>query len=222
MDVFICARDNEDTLPDTFRCLEDCERSGFAFRFYVYENDSSDATPGMIADFLADRDGVLLSESIGTETFGHVVSRRRVECMAACRNACASLCKRPQPLSLVLDTNITFAPGTLRLLAQALAYDGACVGACAYGVDEFSQYYDTYALRTAAGAKTLPLTTGAMIPVRSAFGGMALYRSQQFRAAAYGVPCSIEDNEHVFLSDELRDHGVIVIVKGATCRWKRD
>lgn len=223
LDVFVCARNSAHELHNLFDGLQSCEDAGYTLRLFFYENDSTDSTKHLIAEFLKTRHGSLASENIGTTHYSHVVNKQRVANIAEARNKCMTLCtNNTSPISLVVDTGVVFNVDVVESLIIALD-DPLVVCACAYGVvQETGEYYDTYALRCNDGSKSLPLFLGSTLHVASAFGGLCAIKSAQYHQCTYTVPDDPEDNEHVGLCTQLRNHGEIVVCKKAKCSWKGD
>uniref|UniRef100_A0A6C0F5T2 Glycosyltransferase 2-like domain-containing protein n=1 Tax=viral metagenome TaxID=1070528 RepID=A0A6C0F5T2_9ZZZZ len=221
-DIFLCVRDNSDTLLDTFKCFEECEKAGFEFTYYIYENDSVDETAKIVTNFMKNKKGIFKSDKLNTKKFNHVTSKDRIKNMVLYRNNCKNLCNNFNKYAIVIDTNITFSIETLLKIKNVLDDDEYNVCGCAYGIDENNKYYDVYAFKSLRNKKNIDYSTGSFINVNSAFGGICIIRSYAYHKCHYGIPMNNEDNEHVFLCHELQKYGNIIIVKQALCTWKRD
>jgi len=209
------ARDVERELP---RNLERLERIGRCFaehRVVVFENDSVDATPKLLAE-AARRDPRLTvrSETLGTRRWGAVRDLERAAQMAGCRNRLqALLLDVAGDFDHVIVADLDLEGWSLDGLANAFGHDD-WDGMTSQGV-RFRRnrpfFYDGWAFRTLDDAPWHPHSLRAMVfprgtppvRVRSAFSGLAAYRMEAFAAGRYGG----EDCEHVVFHDSLARAG---------------
>lgn len=220
-DVFMCVRNNGGDLEKTLRCFKICEDNGYEFTYYIFENDSIDDTKEIVKDFLANRTGRFCSCNFKTTMWEHVVDRLRVKDMAFYRNMCKGMRQTtPSEYTLVVDTNISFSNDTLDQLLYPLLNDSSVVATFPYTQTAHGEYYDTYALRTIDDHKRLSFSTGSYIYVNSAFGGMCVLKSCHYSLVSYGIPDSLHDNEHVFLNNQLKELGELIICKKAISEWE--
>ena len=225
INTFICIRNNEQDIYSTLKCFEDCESNGVEFIYHVFENDSSDNTISIMKEFLSTRNGKIRSIVLNTTEWSHIVSSTRVANMALYRNECKKMCTTWDEceFSMVVDTNIQFTFEDVSILINSIKNDSSITASFPFSVVEnVGSYYDTYALRSASNKKYIPFSSGSYIYVKSAFGGLCIVPNKVYQQCYYGVPDDDSDNEHVFISEQLRTHGHLVICKSVRCKWKKD
>ena len=88
INVFMCLRNNADTLQNTFNSLKAIENhfTNFRFVYYIFENDSTDNTPSLISSFMQHRSGALKCCNLNTRQWGSVKDTQRSSDMARYRN----------------------------------------------------------------------------------------------------------------------------------------
>jgi glycosyltransferase involved in cell wall biosynthesis len=204
--MWLC-RNNGDTLPRLLATLAAMEAGHRCeFEYFVGENGSDDDTVPLLRQFLATREGRLVTPG-NTAALDRLP---RIERIARLRNA---LLDAVRPLVsdwvLLVDTGIHFDPGVLaRLFALSPTARGIAM-LCAYGTEVFRRtpdngqritqfhYYDTYAFRGEDDIGHWPHCVFAacrkcaqhvprrverphdgLLRVNSAFGGLALVDSR--------------------------------------------
>jgi hypothetical protein len=194
------ARDDAATLPLTIRRIE---RTGGLFRDYrvvVFENDSRDATPALLKQWAAANRRVrVISESIAGTTIARL---GRTERLAWCRNRYLDAIRqepayRPFEYVIVADMDLT-GGWSLDGLASSFGRTGWDVMASnSIGYHYLRRtYYDIYALEPRSVLKhgCLQRLVGEAwqlrrgnppVPVRSAFGGLAVYRKDRLIERRY-------------------------------------
>lgn len=216
------ARDVAATLPEAAARIE---RAGAMFRDYrvvVYENDSRDETVAALRAWAERNPRVaVLTETLDAPPWTRDQSPERMRHLAACRNHYLEhVGDRYRTFGhvIVLDTD----------LPRGFSYEGL---AHTFGGDEWHvvgsnsvsvfpeglpptepEFFDAWAFRHADGT-TPPLAEvnrlffrrgDPLVPVGSAFGGLAVYTMEAWRSGArYGG----DDCEHVVLHRELRARG---------------
>ena len=152
IDVFMCLRNNENTLSVTFDQLRDCEEhfaSKLRFNYYIYENDSIDNTPSLIKEFMQDRKGIYVSDKLAKEQWRSVADNDRSKDMAQYRNSMKGLCKRfKSTYTLIIDSEVTFSHLTLDKFITLLDTNSDIAMTTPFGhiANKPHKYYDTYAL----------------------------------------------------------------------------
>lgn len=205
------ARDVAGTLPLTIRRLE---RLGGCFAEHaivVYENDSRDATPRLLADWAgANRRVHVTSERRSDPVNPTTRCPARAARMARYRRECqAAVLARHAGYDAVIVVDLDLLGGwSLDGVAHTFGQEGwDFVGANGLiyrrrglRFDDLRQY-DTWALRLDAALTPLePAWAGGMVyargaplvPVTSCFGGLGIYTMAAFRAGRYGT----DDLEH--------------------------
>lgn len=119
--------------------------------FYLYENDSKDATPSLLQQIAAkDRDTMVCCEQLNHSSSGACRTNDRCTRMALYRNSIMGMALgdiQRSELTLCLDTNITFSEQTLHRMIDAITNQPQLGMALAMTEDLLTKYhyYDTYA-----------------------------------------------------------------------------
>ena len=217
--VMICglARDLGAIAPLTATRIE---QIGTRFRDYgvvLVENDSIDGTQQYLTSWAAANPRVnIISSNIGIERFGPIRLRKRTQALANFREEYRSFvarCRKQYDYVIVVDTDLeggwsleglsdTFGWTEWDAVASnGIGYYPVTLGDVQSRVFKQVQY-DPWAYRKrghlSAHANELINELnfergGRLVPVASAFGGMAVYTTQAFSSSAY----SGEDCEHV-------------------------
>jgi hypothetical protein len=225
LNVFMCVRNNEDSLRTTFDVFEKCEEKGWKLRYYIYENDSTDDTVAIVRVFMKNKNGNISVNNVKNKVqWKSIVDINRIEDMVYYRNEMLNLCsnKTIMDYTAIIDTNIIFSFEDLENLIQTLYYDKYISCCTPFSISSNGRYYDTYALRSEKGEKCIPITLGNMIYVKSAFGGICVVRSEKLEGFQYTMPSVKDDNEHMSFCEWMSKHGKIVINKKVSCLWKQD
>jgi hypothetical protein len=217
------ARDVAGALPSVSARIE---RAGSMFRDYrivIYENDSSDETLVALRAW-QDRNPrvTVLSEVLGAVRWGQVRDPARMRHLAACRNRYldhVAVHHADFDYLVVFDTD----------LPKGFSYDGL---ADTFGHDEWHvvgsnsllvpiderpppnpEFFDAWAFRQAGDDSPRPFGETnhlvfrrgePLVPVWSAFGGLAIYVMAAVRS---GARYAGDDCEHVTLHRRLRERG---------------
>ena len=201
-------RDEALALPRFFTLLEAIEADSRVDRLFCsfYENDSIDATPDLLTEWLKGRSGVLQSEQLGVPRLRGREISRTIRMAEARNKALAAFADEPLDWLVVIDADLHAKPLHIWQLIDEVQHGRDVAMACAsalqnlpdiFGRDSWS-YYDSFALIDLCGRQGI---TGARVPlwdlndraawlsgrpvtVRSAFGGisvlpMALLRRYQ-------------------------------------------
>lgn len=225
VNVFMCVRNNSNSLHKTFGSLLDLIRKfrNFEFVFYIYENDSDDDTTLQVLNFfkLNDLKGSFRSDRKFAKQWQSIQSMQRSNDMAKYRNAMKNLCDdfSDSEFSVIIDTDIEFSASTFQQMMHVMSNNPhiAMVTPYAY-VDDTFQYYDTYALD--AELQVCPLMP-EKINVNSAFGGFVMVRSA---ALAFSNWSTIPDklcSEHNFFCKMVSRFGSIALFRDIRVRWKK-
>jgi hypothetical protein len=222
--VVLCglARNTERYLPLTMARLERLGRMFADYRVFLYENDSTDGTPGLLARWAAGNQRVVVvSERRHRPRHTSGRSPARAADMAAYRQRCQDEVATRWPdfeHVAIVDTD----------LPDGWSYDGVAhsfgsapwdfVGS--YGIiyqrrqaiARQAVHYDVWAFRPPGSYERVPSRYGnelawqrgePLVPVNSCFGGLGLYRLPAWLAGTYrGGDC-----EHVSLHRDLRAAG---------------
>lgn len=216
------ARDIAGSLPVMIEHVERLGEKFADYRVLMYENDSRDATPEILAEWRQSNARVtLLSEQLGAPVNSNRRCLDRAARMAYYRNVCQNALAedyRDYDVAIIADMD----------LPMGFSVDGVAntfghsqwdfVGS--YGViykrlgnePNCALHYDAWAFRNFGSYE--PLQTGEvnamhwqrgepLTPVYSCFGGLGVYRMPALLSARYeGIDC-----EHVPLHRQMRNNG---------------
>lgn len=158
--VLMTLRDNaiycEYVLPQIMSSLK-IALVGYAIKYYFYENNSTDKTPGLLASLASIHNNVhVLSEILNepsSESSSPEGARSSTRCarIAKCRNTLVGFALDDIVQAhavILLDTNIFISGSTVLKLINEIKRQPAFGMVCGYTVDanNTSHYYDTYAL----------------------------------------------------------------------------
>ena len=215
-------RDNAKYLPKIFSKLKELEaKLETNIRYVFYENDSRDQSVKITQTFLKDRCGYLITQSGIHRKFPARTTR-----LAYARHQ-LHLASMEHPTEFVImldmdDVNVNLnVSSVIKTLQNTMAWDVATA-------NQKRHYYDKWALRTNKKKNNcwknekcsnfflrawLPnnLSHGNIIPihqppipVRSAFGGFAIYKWKYWKDGLFENPKG--DCEHVLFFDNMRSH----------------
>lgn len=246
-----CASYVRNTFPAIVGAVNRAARDGQVRlpRFYIYENNSSDATARKLATLSSDQI-IVCSDSNGfPRPLGGARSSSRCGPMADMRNALRALALRDLVacnFCILLDVDVSFTPETLvRLLVTVK--EGRLDVATPLTLVNKCHYFDTYALvhvqetpehvlhrrdcfvdgcsqcktwlaaRKDLVARVPGMVENNILPVRSAFGGLAVVRAQTLRGSQRVWSSENDLCEHVSLCTGRRTG----IVLSAKARWEQ-
>lgn len=224
-EVIICglARDVMQALPRTIAKIERLGEKFIDYKVVIFENDSMDGSLEMLQYWQKVNPRVeVLSEHLDAKKWGPVQDLARMAQMATYRNRYLQHIRKQQykfDYLIVFDLDISLG-FSYDGIAHSFGHDNWDVmGSNGILVPPYGDpipnptFYDAFAFRLAGGndAKSLEeinalqFQRGAdLVPVKSVFGGLAIYRSAGILAGAeYGG----EDCEHVVLHQWLRENG---------------
>ena len=204
--VLTTLRDEATNLPRFFRLLEALEVYPGVDRLFCsfYENDSTDDTPALLAEWLKDRPGVLQSELLGVPRLRGREISRTIRMAEARNRALAGFGDEPLDWLVVIDADLYAKPSHIWQLINVIQHGHGVAMACASSLqnmpDIFGRspwsYYDSYALLDRSNLLGI---TGALIPLRdlqdrarwmagrpvqvqAAFGGIVVLRMETVRS----------------------------------------
>lgn len=211
-------RDNAAHMNETLNTIDRIGQLFASYSVIVYENDSEDNTPGIIEAWkLANTDAAhieFISEQLNVPPAIATGpdSVERMQRLADSRNKVLDKLRGAEyerysyAIDLDLDSYKIELDGIAHSFGVFEQWDTvAANGQCHRGDQGF--YYDTMAFRSAdypdtwhdkeqiAGAQRSYPSDGPLVPVNSAFGGLAVYKRKCLIACKY----SGLDNEHVML-----------------------
>lgn len=221
--VVICGvcRDVEHRLPRTMQIMEQIGALFEDYRIIVYENNSQDATPHLLAEWARQNPKVLAkSEFLSEAELDSVVVNRkddqqpyRPELIARARNIVMNIAMSAAYAEFAhiiwMDMDFVIPPdfdGIVEAFTTTRDWDGVL----AYGVDPDNIHWDWYAFRDAhlpLGSELLgnkwwylPKTfalkgSDDWYPVYSAFGGCGIYKKSSVGTCRYSAVVN-EDLEH--------------------------
>jgi hypothetical protein len=212
--LLICgiSRNDEETLPLAIRRIE---KTGSCFKDYgvvIFENDSTDRTPDILRSWERENPRVrILSESLRGLP---ISSRSRFERLAYCRNryvddmnAAAEYDRCEWVMVVDMDLRGGWSVDGLASTFADAGWDAVASVSLGYHYLR-KTYYDTFALKPKGilkknwsyrlfGEGWQFRRNDPLIPVQSAFGGLALYRRDIFRTRRYsGLSGGLDVCEH--------------------------
>ena len=225
VNLYMCLRNNEKTLKQTFNILETLENNliNIAINYFFYENDSVDSTRSLIDDFMLHRAGNTLFENLNNNQFSSISSLDRTRYMAKIRNKMKSLSKDfNSNYSLLLDTDIEFTYQDIHNMLTTLKSNDAIAMVIPFGYVENKQYqyYDTYALLTIDDKNYLhSFGLPSILEVKSGFGGIALLNSKTFHQCYWDINQMKIKSEHLSFCNEVLKFGKIALLTYVKVGW---
>lgn len=213
------------------------------FRFYFYENDSSDATYSKFVDFVKRREGEVFSEILKYRKFYHELSNDRGEKMAFVRNHLKELHGTlSSDYVLMLDSRVMFSHTCLLSMILSLQTDPS-IGLISGNGKEFtsSKYYDTLALisngesyygRNKWITKRLDelSTKNKVMECDTCFGGMALLPTHVYNQCSFWVDktlrVSVKNKEQLYCEHhgfckDIRNMHMRIVLNPSIVYFKR-
>ena len=224
LNVFMCLRNNSNTLSSTFDSLELLETSypHVTFCYYIFENDSTDDTPEKIKHFMFQRQGRFSCNLLKMKQWESIKSIHRSTDMAVYRNSMKSLCTdwENSIYSVIVDSNVHFNVATIEGFIQELQ-DTSIAMVTPFGhVNHMPRvYYDTYALLTFQDKQRLPVFTPCLYEVKSAFGGIVMLRTEALQHSRWAATPHALYSEHVAFCSQVRQFGQVVVLKNNKVEW---
>ncbi len=224
-----------DSEPKIYECLSTLSKiesnKKFQCEYFFYENDSKDNTASILEEWLLNRDGNFLSETLNTPKFGSVLDPNRMKLLSTYRNKMKDLgVNSKSDFSIIFDSDISFDEN---IIEEYLKYKNLNFSMltpnvrqnvpCKMGSKKKSSYYDSSILfdldlnqgmtwsdnpfyNTDDRSK---FEKGEPIIVHSAFGSIAFLKTEIFKKCKWN---SNGESEHFSLCDQLRKHGNIYLI----------
>jgi hypothetical protein len=224
INIFMCCRDNEDSLPITLMNLQhaqrglDINRDETIYRYYIYENDSVDNTVGVIEELYKQVPGKWRSEKLSTIKWPSDPGVGRMRDMARYRNTMKALCDdwSDSHYSFILDSEIEFSPGIMSQQIKYLEQNPDVMMLTPYGtVGGSSVYYDQFAYRDKNNSNDI---TAVDDRVNSAFAGFVCIRTPILERCRWDV-IDGDTSEHIPFCSMVRRYGEVAIDKNVIVRW---
>jgi hypothetical protein len=223
INVFMCVRNNEKDLYKTFDVLEKIRRKDetHEYRYYIFENDSTDDTIQLCEDFIKRNHGVFMSDVLNKIQWKDVKDIGRVTDMSIYRNKCKALCSdddmKNSEFCVLVDTNVTFNDMIIDRFEKILR-DQSIVMVSPFGkVGSKRVYYDTYALEFLERPRHFKIDSG-IIDVKSACGGMFMVRSEAMLVSSW-KSIDAARSEHNYFCYQVGNFGRVVIDTSTVTEW---
>jgi hypothetical protein len=213
--VLICGvcRDVEPRLPKTMQIMEQIGALFDDYKILVYENNSQDATAGLLHDWARNNNKVVVkSETVDDAELDKVVVNRkddqqffRPELISRARNIVLDMAMSEayKEFTHIIWMDMDFViPPDFDGMVEAFESNREWDAVFAYGVDPSETYWDWYAFRDA----TLPIGSELLgnkwwympkhfslarsddwHPVYSAFGGCGIYKKSSIEGCRYSA-----------------------------------
>ena len=232
INVFMCCRNNEDTIEKTLCLLNQIEidNKHYNFRYYIYENDSTDNTKNIIINFYKNHKANCSFATLQTKYWGNTKNEKRVADMSMYRNKMKNLCKNfnNSNYSIVLDTNISFKPSIFQDMINVFMKDEKIHMVTPFGFVEGKPklYYDTFALDLKSDYKGNKLKQlkyekgkNKNIKLISGFAGFIMIKTKTLKLCSWKY--SSISSEHNHFCQEVQQFGDIVCATDIKVRWKK-
>ncbi len=244
VNVYSLWRDSASHINRTLGQLEELNKlSLFNFRWFFYENDSQDQTLDILRNWQRGKEGSIFSEKLNSPRFGSVPNNVRTALLSYYRNKNKELGKGVgSNYSLVFDSDLIFNSndfmelfGNLRLKEDVVMVTSNCrqnVPDFVFGTGDES-YYDVYCLRDKWGNDAMyfadspfynqkdneDFRSGMNVEVKSAFGGLALIKSDVFDLVKWSADVH---SEHVNFCYDVGQYGKILAIPTSRPRTEID
>ena len=221
INVFMCVRNNENSLQKTFDSFISIqEKFNITFHYYIYENDSTDSTPLLILEFFRNHNGSYRIEKLSKKEWKDVRDINRTADMARYRNTMKDLCNdwTSSDFSVIVDSDVEFTHKNFYDMIKLLQSDSsiAMVTPYAYAGNTLT-YYDTYALDSDINVCVL---MPEIQPVHSAFGGFVVLRTHVLEQCKWDVTPNKLCSEHNYFCKMVQKYGQVVIARDIRVHWK--
>jgi len=232
INIFMCVRNNGNTLENTLFLLNqiETENKQNEFRYYIYENDSTDNTKNIILTFFKNHKGNCIFESLNNTLWGNIKDEKRVFDMSIYRNKMKHLCKNynNSEYSIILDTNITFKTTIFRDMIHIFdKYDNIQM-ITPYGCVEGKPnlYYDTFALDIESNFKgnklkqlKYEMKKKQLVNLKSGFAGFIMIKTLTLKSCSWKSSCKCSEHNH--FCKEVLEFGDIVCATHIKVYWKK-
>jgi len=197
-------RDNSDIIAQSLAQYEWLENEtatkNYRFTYAFLENDSTDLTAGILANWLKERKGFLISEKTGSAKWGSIQSTERTKWLARYRNICLGVLDYWDfDYLLVVDSDVQYRPDLIEKMVEHLDQNpqwGMITPNTVQNVTDVIEetglpsYYDSWALLDQNGIQAMTFASNPFlepidrkqweanepVQVNSAFGSIALIR----------------------------------------------
>lgn len=226
--VAIC-RNAEPFLVNTLYLCREVADGFKSCRMFVYENDSSDNTAGVLDTFATMWPSLTVKhETLGTVDIRNAFQGERTERLAYCRNQCLEWVRKEAsaaPYTIVLDMDphggfsVDGVFNSIHRLGEKMFAGYSAGGMASYSLYRDSTgfaHYDAFAARPVCWERDrrneigftwfstfLPPVGSPPVEMNSAFGGLAVYYTAAYLDGGY----SGEDCEHVTHHRRMRQAG---------------
>jgi len=225
VNVFMCVRNNEQTLQSTFDQLLNIQNTyNIKMNYFIYENDSTDLTPFVIIDFYRNNNvkGAYKIEKLSKKEWTDVKDINRSADMATYRNTMKNLCNEEyfehSEYSLIVDTDVEFTPKNFFDMIKLLKSNQtiAMVTPYAYAGNTLD-YYDTYALDS---PKNICVLMPEIQEVKSAFGGFVVIKTNVLQKCSWDIIPDKLCSEHNYFCNMVQTFGKVVIARDIRVHWR--
>jgi hypothetical protein len=198
------------------------------FEYFFYENDSKDATPKILRNWIEGKKGKLLSETVNEQSYGSTLEPNRMIKMARIRNKMANLGKPVESdYSIIIDSDLEFSKNIVNDFLKYKDLDFSMLTPnvrqtvpCKMGSKSKTSYYDSLSLFDTENNHCMTWSgnpfyedsdrdkfkSGEPIHVSRAFGGFVFIKSEFFNKVNWK---STGNLEHWALCDQLNEYGKV-------------
>lgn len=230
--IFSLFRDSEDSIHNCLGNLEKIEQQTDAsFKYFFYENDSTDQTVDILSQWMENRHGKFLSEKLNAPKFGSTLQKERMLLLSDVRNKMAALDQtKDSEFSVIFDSDVNFKPHiindflklkdlTFSMLTSNIRQDIPCK----MGSGSKDSYYDSSILYDKYGIQCMTWSDNPFydtadrdlyeqskpIQVNRAFGSFAFLKTEYFSRCSWS---SKGESEHLSFCDKLNQLAPIYFI----------
>lgn len=226
-------RDSEEYIHNCLSRLDNLETmTDASFEYFFYENDSIDNTKSILEEWIKNKQGKLLSETLNFPSFSHVISSDRFQLMAHYRNKILSIAKPLKTdFTVILDSDIIFSSNIVNKylphfddLSVVMVTSNTTQNIpCQMTKSNKSSYYDSLALIDTSGNQCMTWASnpfykkkdrenwenGKPVSVSAAFAGIPMIRSSILNKVGWRSSGNLE---HWQFCDQVNKHGKILAI----------
>ena len=230
--IFSLFRDSEDSIHNCLGNLEKIEQQTDAsFKYFFYENDSTDQTVDILSQWMENRHGKFLSEKLNAPKFGSTLQKERMLLLSDVRNKMAALDQtKDSEFSVIFDSDVNFKPHIINdflklkdlnfsMLTSNIRQDVPCK----MGSGSKDSYYDSSILYDKDGMRCMTWSDNPFydtadrdlyahskpIQVKRAFGSFAFLKTKYFSQCSWS---SKGESEHLSFCDKLNQLAPIYFI----------
>ena len=221
--IFSLFRDSGEFIHSCLGNLEKLEKqTNASFKYFFYENDSIDQTVEILSQWMENRNGKFLSETLNAPKFGSTLQKERMLLLSNVRNKMAALDQdKDSEFSVIFDSDVNFQPGIINDFLEFKDLNFSMLTSnirqnvpCKMGAGTKDSYYDSSILYDKNGMQCMTWSDNPFydtpdrnlyeqskpIQVNRAFGSFAFLKTKYFSQCPWS---SKGESEHLSFCDKL-------------------